>query len=111
MIAEENSEYAVAQLEGGSSVAKKVADELRVRHIFCDPDRDERQAAIIQTNPERETVWMQRVRSSYKKDGSIIFICGADHSLSFGALLDRNGLHAQIYCQDWMIREEMGNQC
>jgi len=103
VIAEENSEYAVTQYEGGFSVVKKVADELGVHHIYCDPDRNERHAANIRTSAERETVWMHRIRPFYMNDGSIIFVCGADHSLTFGSLLGRNGLRAQIYCQDWTI--------
>ena len=35
-IAEENSKQLVDQLEGGSSVAKKVAEELGLRHAYCD---------------------------------------------------------------------------
>jgi hypothetical protein len=37
VIAEENSNYLVLQMMGGLSVAKKVAEELGVRHVYCDP--------------------------------------------------------------------------
>src|SRR5258706_9714379 len=44
VMAEENSQYMVLRFEGGSSVAKKVAGELRMHHVYCDPDPSERQA-------------------------------------------------------------------
>jgi hypothetical protein len=103
VIAEENSEHVVAQLEGGSSVAKKVAEELRVHHVYCDPDPNERQALNIQTNEDRETIWMHRVRPFSPNEVSIVFVCGADHSLTFRSLLERSGLRTQIYCQDWTM--------
>jgi hypothetical protein len=103
VMAEENSQHMVLRFEGGSSVAKKVAGELRMHHVYCDPDPSERQALNIQTNDDRETVWMQRIRPFSPNEISIVLICGADHSRTFRALLERNGLHAQIYCQDWMI--------
>src|SRR5258706_2356197 len=102
VMAEENSQYMVLRFEGGSSVAKKVAGELRMHHVYCDPDPSERQALNI-TNEDRETIWMQRIRPFSPNEISIVLICGADHSRTFRALLERNGLHAQIYCQDWMI--------
>jgi hypothetical protein len=103
VIAEENSEHAVVQLEGGASVAKKVAEELRAHHVYCDPDPSERQALNIQTDEDRETIWMHRIHPFSPNEISIAFICGANHSRTFRALLERNGLQAQIYCQDWMI--------
>lgn len=103
VIAEENSEHAVVQLAGGASVAKKVAEELRAHHVYCDPDPSERQALNIQTDERREMVWMYRIRPFDPNEISIVFICGANHSEAFRTLLERNGLRAQIYCQDWLI--------
>jgi hypothetical protein len=105
VIAEENSEYCVGQMEGGSSVAKKVADELKARHIYCDPDPDPdpegRRALNIREG--REIIWMERVQPLFPNGTSIIFVCGACHSLSFRLLLERNGIDARIHCKDWMI--------
>jgi hypothetical protein len=72
-------------IRGRLSVAKKVAEELWVRHIYCDPDRNERQALNIRTNEDRETIWMHRVRPFSPNEVSIVFVCGADHSLTFGS--------------------------
>jgi hypothetical protein len=81
VIAEENSEYLVAQREGGSSVAKKVAEELRVHHVYCDPDSNERQALNIQTDEDREIIWMHRLYPSSPNETPIVFVCGADTPL------------------------------
>jgi hypothetical protein len=103
IIAEENSKQLVDQLEGGSSVAKTVAEELRLRHDYSDPDGEERIALGVGERPEdREPIWMGRLQPFSPNKTSIIFVCGADHSVSFQSLLERNGLHAQIHCQDWM---------
>jgi hypothetical protein len=101
-IAEENSKHLVDQLEGGSSVAKKVAEELSLRHAYCDPDLDERASLSVGIHKEdREPIWMDRIQPLSPNETSIIFICGADHSVSFHSLLGRNGLHARIHCPDW----------
>jgi hypothetical protein len=102
VIAEENSEYGVDLMAGGSSVAKKVAEELGARHIYCDPDPEERRTLNIQRPEDRELIWMGRVQSISPNGISIIFVCGADHSRTFQSLLERNGIHALIHCQDWM---------
>jgi hypothetical protein len=102
-IAEENSKQLVDQLEGGSSVAKKVAEELDLRHAYCDPDLDERASLGVGIHKEdREPIWMDRIQPLSPNETSIIFVCGACHSVSFHSLLERNSLHARIHCQDWM---------
>jgi hypothetical protein len=107
VIAEENSKYLVDLREGGSSVAKKVAKELGARHIYCDPDPEERRALNIQKPEDREPIWMHRVQPFSPNGTSIIFVCGADHSLTFRSLLERNGIHARIHCQDWTAEQRL----
>jgi len=64
-IAEENSKQLVDQLEGGSSVAKKVAEELDLRHAYCDPDLDERASLGVGIHKEdREPIWMVPAKES-----------------------------------------------
>ena len=106
VMAEENSQHMVLQFEGGSSVAKKVAGELRMHHVYCDPDPSERQALNIQTNEDRETIWMQRIRPFSPNEISMVFVCGADHSLTLTALFECNDLRAQIYCRDWTMERK-----
>jgi hypothetical protein len=103
VIAEENSNYLVIQMMGGLSVAKKVAEELGVRHVYCDPDPQERLALNIRGPQDREAIWIDRVQPFSPNESSIIFICGAHHSLTFRSLLQRRGLHACIHCKDWMM--------
>ena len=55
-IAEELNQECVDQRQGGASVAKQVADRLRLQHLFCDPNRREREALSISTGAEREGV-------------------------------------------------------
>ena len=82
-------------------VAKNVADELGLRHAYCDPDSEERLSLNIQRPEDREPIWMARIQPLSPNETSIIFVCGAEHSVSFQSLLERNGLHARIHCQDW----------
>ncbi len=103
VIAEENSEYRVGLMEGGSSVAKKVAEVLGARHIYCDPDPEERRALNVQNAEDREIIWMHRVQPLFPNGTSIIFVCGADHSLTFRSVLERNGIDARIHCQDFTM--------
>jgi len=102
VIAEELSEQLVDQMEGGASVAKTVVEELGLRHAYYDPNREERIALGVGERPEdREPIWMARIQPFSPNETSIIFVCGAEHSVSFQSLLERNSLHARIHCQDW----------
>jgi hypothetical protein len=105
-IAEELSQQGVDAREGGISVCKKVADDLGLNHLFCDPDRGERQSLNITTTDQRETLWVSRVGELAPNETSVIFVCGADHCSTFRAKLDHAGLQARIHCNDWtsMIR-------
>jgi len=47
-------------LEGGSSVAKKVAEELGLRHAYCDPDLGGRASLGVGIHQEdREPIWVK----------------------------------------------------
>lgn len=102
VIAEENSQYCVDQMEGGASVAAKVAEGFGLRHVYCDPDREERIRLSIKSLEEKERVWLKRLQAFSPNKTSIIFICGADHCRTFQALLQQNGLKAQIHCENWV---------
>jgi hypothetical protein len=104
VIAEENSKQRVDEMDGGSpaSVAKTVAEELGLQHAYCDPNRKERSDLDVGKHKEdRERIWMDRIQPLFPNETSIIFVCGADHSVSFQSLLERNGLRARIHCEDW----------
>jgi hypothetical protein len=50
---------------GGLSVAKKVAEELRLQHVYCDPDPAERRALKIIDFEGREGIgrWSYSART------------------------------------------------
>jgi hypothetical protein len=100
-IAEELSQQCVEAREGGISVCKKVADDLGLNHLFCDPDRGERQSLDLTTTDQRETIWVSRVAELAPNETSVIFVCGADHCSTFRAKLEQRGLQALIHCNDW----------
>jgi hypothetical protein len=101
VIAEEMSKQRVDQMgRGASSVSKKVAEELGLRHAYCDPDLEERRSLGI-CSEDREPIWRDRIQPFSPNETSVIFVCGAYHSISFQSLLERSGLHARIHCQDW----------
>jgi hypothetical protein len=103
VIAEKNSKQCVDEMgDGGSSVAKTVADELGLRHAYCDPDLNERSAlGVGKHQNDREPIWMDRIQPFSPNETSIIFVCGACHSVSFQSLLEWSGLYAGIHCEDW----------
>jgi hypothetical protein len=72
-IAEEMSKRSVEERQGGASVAKQVADRLGLRHLFCDPDRNEREALAVSTSRDREDLWASRLESLSPNETSIIF--------------------------------------
>jgi hypothetical protein len=92
--------------QGGASVAKQVADRLGLRHLFCDPDRNEREALAISTSRDREDLWASGLESLSPNETSIIFLCGAKHSDTFKMTLEHWGLHARVHCDDWTVRRE-----
>lgn len=100
-ICEENSAQLVDKMDGGMSVAKKVAEELGLQHIYCDPNQEERLSMGIQSQ-DREQIWLSRIQPLSPNETTIIFVCGADHSDTFRSLLEDSGLDAQICCQDWI---------
>jgi hypothetical protein len=103
-IAEELSQKCVEERAGGMSVCKKVADDLGLHHLFCDPDHDERRKLNITTTDQRESVWASRVATLAPNETSVIFVCGVDHCSTFLAKLEQRGLRARIHCDDWTSR-------
>lgn len=85
LIAEEFSEYAVELNHAQDSTAKRVAREIRIPHLFCDPNPRERQELGIQNIADREKEWLRRIIGSGYSH--ILFICGDDHLESFQSLL------------------------
>ena len=103
-IAEELSQQSVKERVGGMSVCKKVADDVGLHHLFCDPDHDERQKLNITTADQREDLWVSHVATLVPNETSVIFVCGAAHCTTFRAKLEQRGLQARIHCDDWTSR-------
>ena len=120
-IAEEDSEEALAERHK-VSIAKEIADEKGIEHRFCDPTREQRKAigcvdgqkleremlnddtnlsneetrirarAIEKgrNSPIRERFWCKRLDGC--RDHDAVFICGDEHTDSFGKFLKSNGV-------------------
>jgi len=132
MIAEEASEEWVGDHgHGASSVAKGVARQLGIRHLFCNPNRDESRAVGLKVGAQlvaqataissetgrnwndiydegvrkqfaiREAFWLGRLGSHDPNNKSIIFVCGADHVDTFPAALNAKEILARIQCREW----------
>ena len=127
--AEEMSLDALADMEKTVSLPKLVADELSVRHRYCDPTHQEKaQLGIRQDNyiraehmfdgctqeqieadvlargsvPSdriREQFWLQRIQEFDM--WPLLFICGANHFNSFAALLRAGHLDVVEAHRDW----------
>lgn len=131
LIAEEMSEWAIqrhANIGATDSVARTVGANLRIQHLFCDPDPIERgalgilsekelrhslgfsnilnqdQMAILEDKvrdqwPIREAYWSKRLKQvSFKR---CIFILGAKHVEPFEKQLTAEGFSVRIEDADW----------
>jgi len=132
MIAEEACEEWVRRHgQGASSVARDVARRLGIKHLFCDPDSQERRAMGLKVGLElteyarkvaadtgrhfdevyleergkgfapRESIWIERLGNYEPNNRSLIFICGADHVETLKSALDARDIMAEVYCRDW----------
>jgi hypothetical protein len=99
LLAEEFSRERVSANHAGASTVEGAAGQLGVAHLFCDPDRHEREAQGIARSDQREAFWFERLRDSAHM--RILFVCGDDHVDSFGQLLSENGLTAEVLSQWW----------
>ena len=114
LVAEEMSEESIASVNAVGSVAKKVAIEENIEHLFCDLESEERVELGIKSERDiirelsggsvlhpkhkedfqaqieigwsiRERVWRDRLLKTGKQ--SILFFCGPDHVQRFTKLL------------------------
>ena len=132
LIAEEASdEWIAAHGHAAASVAKEVAEQLRIQHLFCDPDTGQRRAIGLKVGEElvihamalsretgrewtdihgeeiekgfpiREAVWLERLEGRDPNNRSVIFVCGAGHVDTFSGALYARQILASIHCRDW----------
>ena len=109
-------------------ICKSIADELSIKHIFCDPDSNERKSRGIRSEKEirdelgysqilsqsqvekldevlksdwplREEFWLEKVLEA--KGAPILFVLGSSHVDSFSDLLTRNGIDFVVLERKW----------
>jgi len=99
LIAEEFSEEALSNSDAIDSVARGVSFELGIKHLFCDPNSQERENSGIKTNYQREQFWLDWLTAS--GHDAILFICGDDHLESFSKKLNSAGHQTTIKSNRW----------
>lgn len=123
-IAEELNEDALADARVARSIPQRLARDLGLQFRFCEPSRKWRQDAGILTDDEaRAQAWMDNLTAEELQDKQrhwfdlreafwleqlqdlaawpVLFICGADHVQSFGALLATAGIPCMILHKHW----------
>lgn len=128
LIAEELNEEGIARWRANGSVARTVALRLSIKHLFCDPNQQDRErlgllterdaaaklgygrtwtsaqdatvtAEAQRTWPDRERFWLQRLR--HVQFDRCAFILGAAHVDTFGALLSAAGYCVVVVNREW----------
>jgi len=99
LIAEEFNEVALSKSNTDYCTCREVARELQIGHLFCDPTPDERKLLAIETDNQRENVWLKRLENI--KHMNILFICGSTHLETFARLLRSHGIQSRILSNKW----------
>lgn len=127
-IAEEMSIEALNKWGATRYLCKSIADELSIKHIFSDPDSDERKSRGIRSEkeirdqlgytqvlsqsqvkkvdevlkaewPRREQFWLEKILEV--KAAPILFVLGSSHIESFSNLLTREAIDFKILARKW----------
>lgn len=123
------------------TVAQLVARNLKIAHVFCEPDQNDRRALGLRAGDEmaqhaseiatrtgrtfpqvheeevrkqfstRERFWATRLAPYNPEGNSVMFICGADHSATFPDTLRQKGFRAIVQCPDWTLLSEIPCPC
>lgn len=126
-VAEEMNEEALAEVERNESIPQRVARELSLTHLFCDPNRKQRRdRGLLQENDieiqkffdptiskdeierrkrealtGREQYWLERLQTVPESEWPVLFICGANHVKSFTGILEGKGFSVERIAHDW----------
>ena len=123
-IAEENNAQALAEASVEESVPQRIAYTLGLTHQHCDPDRAIRtKLGIFQENDIRaqaflkrwsEEVVQEKLEASHRvrewywiqqlitlKVWPVLFVFGADHSMSLLSLLPEHDVQVELVASDW----------
>jgi hypothetical protein len=129
-LAEELSYEAMLARDVSSSICIGVAARLKVPHVFCDPDTQERlRLGILQENDiradgfargwsageiqlqvehsyrKRERNWSNRLQSLNR--WPVLFVCGASHVKNFVQVLSHADIGAYVAALDWSATAEL----
>ncbi len=128
LIAEEMSIESLKKWGATRYVCKSIADELSVKHVFCDPDSGERRIRRIKLEEEireelgyghiltdfqvnkldevlktqwplREQFWLDKILNA--KGDCTLFVLGRSHIESFSELLRQKGIGCVILERQW----------
>lgn len=94
LLAEEFTEESVRSSNARGSVARNVASSLCIKHMFCDLNAKERRQLAIETNDQRELLWLARLGES--SASTAVFICGDNHIDSFRTKAEAAGHEVQV---------------
>jgi len=93
----------------GNSTTRSIVDDLKIKHLFCDPDKEKRKKLGIpclnddkQKNCSmREVLWFQETEPYLRDDKNVIFVCGPEHCESFSKLVTKNNYPTTTLVQCW----------
>ena len=128
-IAEEMSRDAVTEANSHRTVPEEVVEELKLKHKYCDPDRETRAKLGIQdkNNIKRDAFWVGQDPSRALADRErrrefywlqqleclntfpVLFVCGYCHVDSFKELLECHGFKTKILESNWKQENSLGN--
>ena len=130
LIAEELNEEAIAYWGATDSVARLIANQYRLNHIFCEPTADEKMGLGITSDkqlrqkfpkvlthaeksrmdqeersqfPAREAFWLDRILTGRPRN--CLFVLGPNHLESFCRLLCSRGIHVEVKNNRWQAHE------
>lgn len=130
LLAEEFSEEALQEHNATAGTLKYGADRLNIKHLFCDPNKEERKiigilcrekiksALNIRGGVHADSAEENRIKEKQKEyhpvremfwfekisnylDRNIIFVCGADHVRSFETLLTSKEHKPVVLVENW----------
>lgn len=109
-----SEEMSVEALGNTISLCKKIASELDIFHIFCDPNDDERLSLGLPAKDDsstwsgREEEWLSRLKLA---SFPVLFICGANHVDSFQKKCRNQGITVTVLESDWASATSTPPEC
>lgn len=128
LLAEELNEESIKCFRASDSIARLIASERKLNHLFCDPNSIERRNIGIPTTEElrqkfsyggnptnkqnsnietearvywpiRERFWLDRLMS--RSSNRCLFVLGSNHVDSFSQLLSNQSIRNEIKSRKW----------